>query len=541
MSQTVALRTALIWHDEVMDDVVSEKPVKITVGHAGKPTFIVPDLGLPKSFAIVRPGNRGYLLTLGERMRGTICVDGEEKSVEDFVRRGGEGEGPGGFRATPISGKDWGVVELDESGEYKLFFQFVPVEDAQPFFTKPVLYAGLAGYLISIAVLAGIFYWKGIPECDVHGRPFGCYDFTLAGSDTLAQLAEAAFRGWGIASVALALSGVIWWITKQNGDQQASLTFSIMMHAALLFMTYQLYDGTDPFVWPGSRTLTANYLATRLEKPPDPPKVTPTIGDKKQEQSTAAMKSPEPPKKVATKGAEGQAGGKGEHERARDKNGADQPSWRDTPLDRKNRKVLDQFDQHLKTDLDKFMKGDETKSGDYGYGKGTGTGVGDFLGGTGTTRGSKGKGNGGGGNVEGDFVSDKGKIDTGKERPGGGNCAKPPCGNGPKEVKVTMTGAEGDLGGLTADEIDRVVKARAGVFRACYQKELNRSPGIGGKLVVHFVIGGDGNVQNAKTSGASTMRNDAVESCVSSNIMRLKFPAKGGLATVNYPFLFQPG
>jgi hypothetical protein len=37
------------------------------------------------------------------------------------------------------------------------------------------------------------------------------------------------------------------------------------------------------------------------------------------------------------------------------------------------------------------------------------------------------------------------------------------------------------------------------------------------------------------------MRNSTVESCVTSNIMRLKFPAKGGLANVNYPFLFQPG
>ena len=76
------------------------------------------------------------------------------------------------------------------------------------------------------------------------------------------------------------------------------------------------------------------------------------------------------------------------------------------------------------------------------------------------------------------------------------------------------------------------------MFRACYQKELNRSPGLGGKMVVHFVIGGDGTVKSAKTSGGSSLRNDAVESCVTSNIMRLKFPAKGGMANVNYPFVF---
>ena len=96
----------------------------------------------------MRPGNRGYLLTLGERMRGTICIDGEEKDVAEFVRRGGEGDGPGGFRATPISGKDWGVVDLDETGDYKLFFQFVPLEESPVFFTPPVIFAGLGGYLL---------------------------------------------------------------------------------------------------------------------------------------------------------------------------------------------------------------------------------------------------------------------------------------------------------------------------------------------------------------------------------------------------------
>ncbi|MGE5182716.1 MAG: AgmX/PglI C-terminal domain-containing protein [Acidobacteriota bacterium] len=530
MNTTVALRTALIWHDEVMDDVVIEKPTKITVGSVGKPTFIVPDLGLPKSFAIVRPGNRGYLLTLGERMRGTICIDGQQKDVAEFVRHG-DGEVAGGFRATPISGRDWGVIELDGSGDYKLFFQFVPVDEPVPFFTKPVLFAGIAGYLITIAVLAGYFYWHGITT-----------DWLLLDSATLAELTEATFRGLVIASAALGLSALMFWVSRQEGESQASLGFSVMLHAALVLMTYQLYDGSDPFVWPGSRALTANYLATRLEKPPDPPKPTATVGEKTT--GAAAMKSPEPPKKTATRNAEGAAGGKGEHERMRDKNATDEPV--SVPkvgvFEDRNRKVLDSFDQNLTTRLDKFngIKGDETRRGDLGFGHGLGTGVGAGIG-TGTTRGSKGTGTGGGGNAEGDFVSDKGRIDTGKERPGGGTCAKPPCGTSPKEVKVAVGEAEGDIEGLTAEEINRVVKARAGVFRACYQKELNRSPGLGGKLVMHFVIGGDGIVKSAKTGGGTTMHNEAVEECVNRQIMSLHFPAKGGISNVNYPFVFQPG
>jgi len=525
---TVALRTALIWHDEVMSDVVSEKPAKITVGCVGRPTFIVPNVGLPKHFAIVRPGNRGYLLTLGDRMRGTICIDGREQRVEDFVRQGG---GKGGFCATGISGRDWGVIELDETGAYKVFFQFVPVEEHKPFFSGPVLAAGIGGYLASIAVLAALFYWRGIKT-----------DFTINDSAMLAEIAEAAFRGWAISTIALSIASIGWWMLKQESDQQASFGFSVLLHAALLFMTYQLYDGANPFVWPGPRSLTGNYLVTRLEPEPEPPKQPVTVGAKKDELS--APKTPEKTKPAATKGEEGKAGGKGETERARDPNAKNPPEPpKVLAFEGKNRAVIDNvINRNLETGLSKFngILGDELKKGDAGFGTGNGTGVGPGTG-TGTTRGSNKNGTGANGNSEGDFVSKKGSIDTGKDRPGGGNCAHPPCGIAPKEVKVSIQDPEGDFGGLTREEIDRVVKARAGIFRACYQSELNRSPGLGGKLVVHFQIGGDGIVKNSKTTGASSMHNAAVESCVNSNIMRLKFPAKGGLANVTYPFLFQPG
>jgi hypothetical protein len=89
-ARPVALRTALIWCGEVMNDVVSEVPAKITLGHKGTPTFIVPDVGLPSGFAIVSPGNRGYLLTLGDKMRGTVCIDGREQDVREFVKHGDE-------------------------------------------------------------------------------------------------------------------------------------------------------------------------------------------------------------------------------------------------------------------------------------------------------------------------------------------------------------------------------------------------------------------------------------------------------------------
>ncbi len=531
---SLALRTALIWCDEVMHDVVLDKPTTITIGHVGKPTFIVPELGLPREFAIIRPGNRGYLLTLGDRMRGTVCIDGKETKVAEFVARGDghNGELVGGFRAAQVSGKDWGVIELDESGDYKLFFQFVTVEDAQPFFTKQVIAAGVAGYLVSTLVLGLINYLK-----------LTDLDYTLFGSDTLMKVAESLFRGAIFTTAALALASLGYAIARQDEGAQVSLGFSVLLHAAFLVATFKLYQGGNDWVYPGSRELTGTYLVTRLEpeQPPEPAK--PVAGAKKEQ--TAAAATPEKPKNTATKNDEGAAGGKGEKERARDPNAKDVPPAppKVALFEGKNVKTIDNIINHnLDTSLSKFtgIKGDTLTRGDLGFGPGGGTGVGAGTG-TGTTRGSKGHGNGGGGDAQGDFVTNKGKIDTGGNRPGGGNCANPPCGTGMKEVKLTTSGPEGDFGGLTEEEIKRVIMARAGLFKACYQKELNRNPGLGGTLKMQFVISGDGTVKSARNAGGSTLKNDEVESCVNSNLMRLKFPAKGGTSNVKWPFVYSQG
>jgi hypothetical protein len=510
------LRASLIWRDEVMEDLVLDKPRPITIGPTGRATFVVPEIGLPPRFAIVRPGNRGYLLTLGERMRGTICIDGRKQDVADLVRR----DSAGGFCATPIGGRDWGVIELDESGDFKLFFQFVQVDDPPQFFTRPVLVAGGIGYLISSAALTLLWYFKGV------------------------EFDEAVFRGAGIAALGLIGGGVAWSLIRQDGESQASLAFSVVLHAALLFMTYQLYEGDNAFVWPGPRSLTAGFLVAKLDKP-EPPEVKPPPSTGAQQQEAPAAATKEPPKKTATKGAEGKAGGKGETERARDPNAKDVPP--EPPkvqffADR-NKKVLDNIiDRNLATSLSKFtgIHGDTQTRGSLGFGPGVGTGVGTGAG-TGTRTGNKKGGPGGGGNVEGDFVTGPNKIDTGTNRAGGGNCKGSGCGTGPKQVKVDIASPSGDFGGLTAEDIDRVVRSASGLFKACYQKELDHTPGLGGKVVVHFRISGEGQPSGIQVGDGTTLHNNSVEECIKARVGRLRFPAKGGAANVNYPFVFTQG
>ena len=523
----VALRAALIWHGEVMNDIVChDTPRPITLGANGKTTFTIPALDLPDSFAIVRPGQRGYLLTLSGGMRGTICVDGKEKNVADFVHHGDVAGA--GFHATPISGRDWGVIDLDSTGDYKLFFQFVPVDS-----TRSVLGPlALAALILWIVMLAGASFFVAFQSgCAIDDAILNGYAMATA-----AILVPLAIVGAGVAFVTTDI------------NMQMSHIFSGLVHGALLIFGIIIFTPNNPYVWPGDRSMTGNYLLSRLqdEPPPEPPK--PAVGAP---QKQDAAKQNENKKKVdtATENDAGNSGGHGDVERARTTHPlSDKP----TPppvamLESKNRAVIENvIDHSLSMDLTRFngIKSTVDKSGGLGFGRADrGTGVGDNcrpgMPCSGTRGDSTKGGNGGGGHVAGDFETHHAPLDTGKDRPGG-NCVGDACkGAAPKEVKVGLASPTGDMGGLTAEEIDRVVRSKAGLYKACYQKELNHTPGIGGRMTVHFVINGaDGHVTSANGGG---LGNAEVESCVIRNIRTLVFPAKGGIANVNYPFVFSQG
>jgi len=457
------LRVAYVWRDEVMADLVATKPHKITLGDRRGCTFVTPDLGLPKRFAVIRHGARGYLLTLGAGMSGRLRLGDEEIEVADFVMRGG-GEraagAKGNFRATSIAPGDWGVIHLDGSGVHNLFFQFVkgdpPIPRATPYDSQLLVPA-----LLFAIILHGVF-------------------------------------------VAWALS------TRQSRPTMA---------------------------FPGKREIMAEYL---LIRPPPPPE------EKEQPKGGQEDKKEEEKPPSATEGKEGKAGGEGEKPRAKapdpDKGNPNEPpaSIQVGLLTKTSRaqiqKTLDRggFDEKLGNAVAR-LRGLETEGG-FGSGHGKGGGLGDAVGSGTSTRG--GTGSGGGGTSHADAIT-HGPMNTGGLRAGRGG----PGSGGVKEaqVKVELDQPDGDLGGLTAAEILKVVRSKRSAIGTCYERELQRSKDLGGKVVINWRIDLGGGVQGAKVR-STTMRNDKVQDCIVRVVQNLRFPQpRGGkIPVVNFPFIFAP-
>lgn len=95
-------------------------------------------------------------------------------------------------------------------------------------------------------------------------------------------------------------------------------------------------------------------------------------------------------------------------------------------------------------------------------------------------------------------------------------------------------------GGLTADQIARVVKKKLGAVRYCYERQLAANPNLYGKIKVQFVIAPTGKV-STQSIKSTTMKSALVEGCILRKIKRWAFPLpKGGTeVAVSYPFYFK--
>lgn len=136
-----------------------------------------------------------------------------------------------------------------------------------------------------------------------------------------------------------------------------------------------------------------------------------------------------------------------------------------------------------------------------------------------------------------------GEVDTGG-RAGRGRGRGGPSLASRKEREVKLDIAAGNVdegGGLTREQVARVVRAHANAIKFCYEKELQRKPTLGGKIEAYWVIVPDGSVEKSKIA-VTTMDDGAVEGCIARQVKQWVFPKSDGRTVVqSYPFLFKGG
>ncbi len=161
----------------------------------------------------------------------------------------------------------------------------------------------------------------------------------------------------------------------------------------------------------------------------------------------------------------------------------------------------------------------------------------------------------GGGGRDGDSLG-RHIVDTsglsGVER----GCRGTKCGTGSgtgidgwdKETKLpprVIAGTPSLIGALDREIIQRIVREHRRELKFCYEQQLQKDKTITGELMVKFTVGPTGDVIAAVTdSDASSLKNAAVSSCVTSKIRRWVFPRSPnnpGMVIVRYPFRFSPG
>ncbi len=135
-------------------------------------------------------------------------------------------------------------------------------------------------------------------------------------------------------------------------------------------------------------------------------------------------------------------------------------------------------------------------------------------------------------------VAGTGRGRSGKGANGSGNGSREGTGRGgERRLQAASAAAAGQ--GLSPEQIGRVVRARSGAFRACYESAAARDPKLQGGMTVSFTVSPDGSV--AARISDSSLGNARVESCVLRTFNRLRFPTADKPTNAHYPLVFHPG
>jgi TonB family protein len=117
-----------------------------------------------------------------------------------------------------------------------------------------------------------------------------------------------------------------------------------------------------------------------------------------------------------------------------------------------------------------------------------------------------------------------------------------PSGPSPKkkDANVRVDSEETQVVQMDPALIDAAIRRHLPEIEYCYDRELQSDPSLAGKVVVHFVITGDGHVGAAEIE-QSTLGNAAVDGCVLTRVKAIVFaqPPGRGMVSVHYPFLFK--
>jgi hypothetical protein len=159
--------------------------------------------------------------------------------------------------------------------------------------------------------------------------------------------------------------------------------------------------------------------------------------------------------------------------------------------------------------------------------------------------GLRGEGGGGGGTGPGALFGAGGMgtgvgVGRGGRGRGAGGAGVPGRDRGEARVSVS-TGAPRVNGYLSAEQINRVVRANQAAIRYCYENEVQRQPNLRGRIEIQWRINLQGAVTMARVD-SSGMHSAGVEGCMVRQIRRWRFPEPdGGEVVVTYPFIFGVG
>lgn len=110
-------------------------------------------------------------------------------------------------------------------------------------------------------------------------------------------------------------------------------------------------------------------------------------------------------------------------------------------------------------------------------------------------------------------------------------------------VQITGGGSEEAFtGSIDREAVRRAVRSALPQFKACYEREYRINTKLEGKVVITWEIHERGLARNARVvHEKSTIGNSAVEECVRSRMLGIRFPEPppGTAAEVTYPFVFQ--